>query len=65
MHTENAYFSNRMAEQKQQQCWNVFCQTGSVADYLQYRASCDRAEGNANGNTSDSQGTGHKGNAVS
>ncbi|GEM_PF-2464588 len=66
MHTENAYFSGKMAEKKQQKCWDAFCQTGSVADYLQYRASCERAEGNANGgNTFDGQGAGHTGNTVS
>ena len=64
MHTENAYFSGRMAEKRQRQHWDAFCQSGSVADYLEYR-SCLPTEVQADGNTSDGQRAGHPGNTVS
>lgn len=65
MRNENAYFTGRMAEKKQQQSWNAFCQSGSVADYLQYRENCIRSEGIADAGTSDCQGSGYTGNTIS
>lgn len=64
MRNQNAYLTDRMAEKRQQHCWDAFCQSGSVADYLQYRESC-AYEGKVYADTSDSQGTGHSGDIVS
>lgn len=44
MHTENAHLSGRRADTDMQKCWNAFCESGSVYDYLRYRASCEAAE---------------------
>ena len=34
MRNQNAYLTGRMAEKQQQQCWDTFCQSGRIADYL-------------------------------
>ncbi len=59
MRQENTMLSGKMAENRAQQCWDAFCETGSVSAYLQYRKSCRSAEGAAYADTSDGQGTGH------
>ena len=64
MRNQNAYLTDRMQEQQRQQRWDAFCQSGSIADYLQYRGSCQK-EVTAYADASDRQGTGHSGNAVS
>ena len=59
MRQENAYLTEKHAEARMQQCWNAFCESGSVDAYLQYRESCKQAEGAAYADTCDSQGAGH------
>ncbi|MBR4201267.1 MAG: hypothetical protein IKQ91_08365 [Oscillospiraceae bacterium] len=64
MRNQNAYWTEKMAEKRQQQCWDAFCQSGSVADYLEYRSCCTGEDGNY-ANASDAQGSGHSGNCIS
>ena len=47
MRNQNAYLTDRMAEKQQQQRWDAFCQSGSIADYLEYRACCHEEIGRA------------------
>lgn len=42
--------------QRVRQSWAQFRQSGSVADYLHYRACCRFAEGESYADTSDRQG---------
>ncbi len=64
MRNQNAYLTGRMTEKQQQQRWDAFCQTGRIADYLEYRACCTN-EDTAYANASDSQGTCDPGNGLS
>ena len=64
MRNQNAFLTGRMSERQRQQKWDAFCQSGTVADYLQYRGCCP-AEDKAYADTSDRQGTGQSGNTVS
>ena len=64
MRNQNAYWTEKMAERQQQKCWDAFCQSGSVADYLQYRSCCTDEVTNY-ANASDPQGTGHTGDRIS
>ena len=64
MRNQNAYLTGRMAEQQQQQRWNAFCQSGRIADYLDYRACCTN-EDFTNADTSHDQGTRDPGNSIS
>ena len=60
MRNQNAYLSDKMAEKEQRRCWDAFCQSGSIADYLQYRHCCEISGEltNVNSDTSDRQRTG-------
>lgn len=64
MRNQNAYWTGKMAEKRQQQCWDAFCRSGSVADYLQYRECCHGEDLN-DANAFDRQGAGDPGNCIS
>ncbi|MBP0988419.1 MAG: hypothetical protein IK134_13225 [Oscillospiraceae bacterium] len=64
MRIQNAYWTDRTAENRQQQRWDAFCQSGSVADYLEYRACCTH-EDNTYADASQSQGTRDTGDRLS
>ena len=59
MRNQNAYFTDRMAEDARRRSWDAFCQSGSIPDYLHYRSCCAQTEGVSYADTSDCQGTGH------
>ncbi|MBR3044229.1 MAG: hypothetical protein IKI45_07085 [Oscillospiraceae bacterium] len=63
MRNQNAYLTDRMAEKQQQQRWDAFCQSGSIADYLEYRACCHEEQTYAD--ASQSHGAGHSGDSLS
>ncbi len=60
MRNQNAYLTDRMAEKQQQMRWDAFCQSGRIADYLEYRACCDH-EDHTYADASQYQGTRHSG----
>lgn len=62
MRNQNAFFTDRLAEEQRRQRWDAFCQSGSIADYLQYRGCTERSEGTGIADTSDRPRTGHPGN---
>lgn len=64
MRNQNAYLTGRMAEKQQQQRWDTFCQSGRIADYLEYRACCTN-EDQIYADASDYQGAGDSGNGLS
>ncbi len=64
MRNQNAFWTEKMAEQNRRQRWDAFCQSGSISDYLEYRQCCSPEE-SVYADTSDSQGTGHSGNILS
>ena len=61
MRNQNAFFTDRAAEAARMQRWDAFCQSGSIADYLQYRGCTERSEGTGIADTSDRPRTGHPG----
>lgn len=65
MRNQNAYFTGKSELQHRQQCWNAFCQSGSVTDYIRYRECLPRSEEMTDGNPSDRPRTGHPGNPAS
>ena len=62
MRNQNLYLSGIYAQKQQQRCWDAFCKSGSIADYLQYRGSFARSEGSTDDNASDRPRTGDPGN---
>lgn len=62
MQNQNAYFTGRAAELQRMKRWDAFCQSGSIADYLQYRGCTERSEGTGIADNPDCSRTGHSGN---
>ena len=61
MRNQNAYLTDRAAEVQRMQRWDAFCQSGSIADYLQYRSCTERSGGTGIADTSDRPRTGDPG----
>ncbi len=62
MRNQNAFLTDRQSEIQRAQHWDAFCQSGSIADYLQYRGCTEGTEGTVIADTSDRPRTGHPGN---
>ena len=61
MRNQNAYLTGRAADSQRMRRWDAFCQSGSIADYLQYRSCTERSEGTGIADNPDCPRTGHPG----